>query len=93
MDVKEQPKHSYDLDLFEYRFLLQHVLGAVQTDQWDSAEQLLQSALDFCNSGFRESGRRADLEGCSLTADGTVIVPSDFHEWQTKFKTDRKSVV
>lgn len=79
-------QHSYDIDLYEYEFLLTDVLGAMSREQYAAQAPLLKTALDFCNDGFLEAGKIGDREGCALRPDSTVQTPSVFTEWHGRFK-------
>jgi acyl-CoA dehydrogenase len=82
----EEVKHSYDIDLYEYEFLLTSALNVMTKEEFGSGASLLKKALQFCNDGFLESGRNADREGCTLGEDGAVRTPSDFPYWHDRFR-------
>lgn len=79
-------QHSYDLDLYEYEFLLKDVLGLFDEKSYGPAADALEAALAFCNDGFVASGRKADREGCVLLDDGNVRTPDDFKDFVDKFR-------
>lgn len=80
-------RHSYDLDLFEYEFLLKDVLGLFDSATYAESREAIAATLAFCNDGFVESGRNADREGCALLPDGSVRTPADFPIFVEKFRS------